>query len=172
MRVVDTVVAIQKSDVEDANLSTFALVSNMFVTAQVFDDSPILGHGLGSHPLSHARYLEEIPGIQSFIDMDAERLNATDAASLFLRSLSELGLVGLLGILVFIWYFHVPGDGLPAQISNAILIYFFLKLLRSGIYFGPEQFFFILVYVLNFRHFRAEQELPNGMLAANKHPIG
>jgi hypothetical protein len=172
IRVFDTVAALQKSDVEDTNLSTFALISNMFVTQRVLEDSPILGHGLGSHPMSHTRYLEEIPGIQSFIDMDVERLNATDASSLFLRSLSDLGLLGLIGILVFIWYFHVPGHGPPAQISNAILIYFFLKLLRSGIYFGPEQFFFILVYILNFRQFKAQQELSGGILVANKRPVG
>jgi hypothetical protein len=172
LRVVDTVVAIQKSDVEGSNLSTFALMANLFVTTRVFEDNPIFGHGLGSHPMSHAYYLEEIPGIQSFIDVDAERLNATDAASLFLRSLSELGLVGVIGILTFIWYFHVPGHGPHAQISDAIFIYFFLKLLRSGIYFGPEQFFFILVYILNFRHYKAGRELPYRISVGNMHPIG
>lgn len=172
LRIVDTVVAIQKSDVEDTNLSTFALVSNLFVTQRVFEDSPILGHGLGSHPISHARYLEEIPGVQSFIDMDVEQLNATDASSLFLRSLSELGLVGLIGILVFIWYFHVPGHGPPSQISNAILIYFFLKLLRSGGYFGVEQFFFIFVYILNFRQFQLRQKAAGESLAGNQHLVG
>jgi hypothetical protein len=158
LRAIDTVTAIQNSDLEGANLSTFALISNMFVTERVFEDSPILGHGIGSHPISHERYLAEIPAISSFAAMDSERINAEDAASLFLRVTSEFGIVGLIGVFVFIWHYRVPGQGPRAQISFAILIYFFLKLLRGGHYFSPEQFFFILIYILNYRHFKAEMQ--------------
>ena len=116
----------------------------------------MLGHGLGSHVLSHQNYLGEIAGIESWMAIDSERFNATDAASLFLRVLSELGLVGLIGVFAFIVHFHVPGHGTRAQISNAILLYFFAKLLRQGNYFFPEQFFFILIYILNYRKFKVE----------------
>ncbi len=150
-RVVDTAGALQESSVEGTNLSTFALVANMFVTEQVFEESPWLGNGLGSHALSHEKFLDQIPGIREFLGEDLEKLNAEDAASLLLRVISELGLVGLFGVLAFMWYFRVSGQGPRAQISYAILLYFFLKLLRHGHYFSPEQFFFILIYILNYK---------------------
>jgi hypothetical protein len=157
-RLVDTVVAAQTSNVEGANVSTYALISNMYVTGQVLRESPILGNGLGSHPISHARYLDQIPGVREFMEMNIEQMNIFDASSLALRALSELGILGLVGILAFIWHFRVPGSGLYAQISNAILLYFFLKLLRSGHYFAPEQFFFILIYILNHRRYVAAKQ--------------
>lgn len=158
-RLVDTAVAVQTSSVTGTNVSTYALISNMYVTGRVLQKSPVLGNGLGSHPISHARYLDEIPGVREFVEVNIEQMNIYDASSLALRVLSELGILGLFGILVFIWRFRVPGNGgRYAQISNAILLYFFLKLLRSGHYFGPEQFFFILIYVLNFRRYAAVKQ--------------
>lgn len=159
MRAVDTFAAIQNSDVAGANLSTFALVTNMIVTENVMEESPIFGNGIGSHVMSHQRYLERIPGIREFAAINMENLNAEDAASLFLRVLSELGIVGLIGVLAFIWHFHVPGHGPRAQISYAILVYFFLKLLRHGHYFSPEQYFFVLIYVFNYGKFKVEQRI-------------
>jgi hypothetical protein len=157
IRAVDTVGALEKSDVEGANLSTFALVANMIVTENVLEESPVLGNGIGSHVMSHAHFVEQIPGIREFAQSDLEKFNADDAASLLLRVLSELGAVGALGMFVFIWYFRVPGQGPGAQISYAILGYFFLKLLRHGHYFSPEQFFLILIYILNYRKSKTER---------------
>jgi hypothetical protein len=157
-RLVDTVVAAQKSNVEGSNVSTYALISNMYVTGRVLEESPVLGNGLGSHPISHARYLDEIPGVREFAEINIEQMNVYDASSLALRVLSEFGIFGMVGVLAFIWRFRVPGTSLYAQISNAILLYFFLKLLRSGHYFGPEQFYFILIYVLNFRRYTAVKQ--------------
>jgi len=73
-----------------------------------------------------------------------------------LRVLSELGLLGYIGVLAFLIYFHVSGSGPRSAISNAILVHFFLKLLRGGQYFDPEQFFFIFVYIFNHRQFKRE----------------
>jgi hypothetical protein len=157
VRAFDTVVALEKSNVEDANLSTFALVANVLVTENVLSDSPVLGHGVGSHPVSHAKFVDKIPGISEFVELNVEKFNADDAASLLLRVLSEFGLLGALGMFVFIWYFRVPGQGPRAQISYAILGYFFLKLLRHGHYFSPEQYFLILIYILNYRKSKTER---------------
>ena len=156
MRVNDTLLAATTENVSGANLSTYALISNMIVTQHVLEESPIIGNGLGSHSLSHARFIDDIPGVQSFVDMGMADLNAPDAASLTLRVLSELGLLGYLGVLAFLIYFRVSGSGPRAAISNALLVCFFLKLLRGGQYFEPEQFFFIFIYMLNHRQFKRE----------------
>jgi hypothetical protein len=82
-------------------------------------------------------------------------MNAEDGASFAFRVLSELGLVGIAGVLIFLVYFHVR-DGVYGAISNGVLVYFFFKLLRNGLYFEPEQFFFVFVYILNYRQFKYE----------------
>lgn len=156
MRIDDTLLAATTEDVSGANLSTYALISNMIVTQHVLEERPIIGNGLGSHPISHSRFIGDVPGIQSFVKMGAADLNAPDAASLTLRVLSELGLLGFLGVLAFLIYFHVSGSGPRADISNALLVYFSLKLLRGGQYFDPEQFFFVFIYMLNHRQFKRE----------------
>ena len=156
IRINDTLLAATTEDVSGSNLSTYALISNMIVTQQVLKESPIIGNGLGSHPLSHEKFMGDVPGIQSFVDMGTSDLNAADAASLTLRVLSELGLLGYIGVLAFLIYFHVSGSGPRSAISNAILVHFFLKLLRGGQYFDPEQFFFIFVYIFNHRQFKRE----------------
>jgi hypothetical protein len=150
VRVDDTFGAFVNSDVSNANISTYALVSNVFVTIRVLEEHPILGNGLGSHVISSARFISDVPGedLYEAAGWDAG-YNTQDADSLALRSLSELGLVGFLGILWFIFHFRVKGESGRAAISSAILTAFFHKLLRIGGYSNPEQFFFILVYMLN-----------------------
>jgi hypothetical protein len=81
-----------------------------------------------------------------------------------LRLLSEQGLLGLCLVLWFIVKFHAGWKGKHAAISNALLTSFFLKLIRGGIYFGPEQFFFVFIYLLNCRQFRLERK------GINRHP--
>jgi hypothetical protein len=156
LRVDDTLHAAVTQDVNGSNLSTFALISNVFVTRQVLKESPLIGNGLGSHPISHDRFLADIPGVGRFVAFGTGGLNAPEAASLALRTLSELGILGFLGVLIFLFYFHVGGAGLRAVISNAILVVFFLKLIRDGNYFRPEQFFFIFIYMLNYRQHKLE----------------
>jgi hypothetical protein len=154
MRLNDTIVAAMSQDVSGANYSTYALISNLFVTEQVLGHSPLFGNGIGSHILSHDRYIGNVTGIDQFLENDSASLNGTDAASLALRTLSEFGIVGFLGVLVFVFHFYVRSEGPYGDMSKAILICFFLKFLRDGNYFEPEQFFFIFVYMLNCRKIR------------------
>jgi hypothetical protein len=155
-RLDDTLLAASAQDVAGANLSTYALVSNLFVTQQVLKESPILGNGIGSHLVSHDRFIGNVSGVDQFLEINAADLNAPDAASLTLRSLSEFGLLGFAGILIFVLHFRVGGIGPRAAMSNALLVCFLFKLIRDGNYFAPEQFFFIFVYILNYRQCRRE----------------
>ncbi len=145
------------SDLTGAELSTYSFISNALVTQEVLKESPLIGNGLGSHPTSHARFLQDIPGVEYFSGMSLESMNAAEAGSLTFRVLSEFGVLGYLGLLFFVFHFHVGGNGPRAAISNGILVCFLLKLIRSGEYYQPEQFFFIFVYVLNYRHFKSER---------------
>jgi len=85
-------------------------------------------------------------------------MNAQDAGSLSFRVLSEFGLLGYFGVIFFIFHFHVGGISTNAAISNALLTAFFLKLIRGGIYFTPEQFLFVFIYLLNHQQFMLRRQ--------------
>jgi hypothetical protein len=150
MRLDDTAKSGQTFDVSAANLSTLALVSNAYVTLQSVRDHPLFGTGVGSHRLSHEKFISALPGVEQW-ETPALEIAASDANSLFLRTLSECGIVGILLVFWFIWHYRArDGQGLES-VSQAIWIYFFVKLLRGGAYFSPEQFFFIVLYAVNRR---------------------
>jgi hypothetical protein len=156
VRVNDTLKVAQTSDVAGANLSTYALLSNAYVTASVLQRRPFLGYGLGAHQFAHQQFIESLPGV-SELDPDFMRTNATDADSLMLRTASEFGLIGVAGILWFIWAYRVRGEGLVAAVNLSILTYFSLKLLREGTWFSPEMYFFVWAYVLTSDRFTAKR---------------
>jgi hypothetical protein len=167
IRVDETILAATTDELAGVNLSTYSLISNAIITQQVLKESPLIGNGLGSHPESHERFIGSIPGVQYFETLNLESMNALEAGSLSFRVLSEFGLVGYLGILVFLWHFHVGGKGPHAAISNAILVCFFLKLIRSGEYFQPEQFFFVFIYIFNYRTARGSPDCVRHRLWSN-----
>ena len=148
-RVNDSFLSISNQDLSGANISTYALLSNAYVAMRVIEGNPLLGNGLGSHVVSHAMYVNNIPGVEFFEARDSQFLQAEEAASLAIRVLSELGLIGFSAVLVFLYFNYVGGSSMHSDICRAILVCLFVKLIRDGTYFGPEQFFFIYIYVLN-----------------------
>jgi len=75
---------------DNGQLSALAVASNITVALKSLKASPLLGGGLGSHPLSYAVYTPWYVGDMSSLD----GLNADDAASLLFRLISEAGIVG------------------------------------------------------------------------------
>lgn len=165
LRVDQTITSYTSGDLSSANLSTYALLSNFFVASKSFESNPILGSGIGSHLWSREIYLKDITGIEIFEAMGNDDLNAQDAGSLFSRTMSELGLVGILGLFYFILKFYVFNkDNLflkNSTISKGILLYFILKLLREGHYFSPEMYFFVFLYMFNKYEFTKNWEVVN-----------
>jgi hypothetical protein len=105
-----------------------------------------LGSGLGSHEITHDKYLTDISGVEDFEGYSD--LNSKDANSLLLRTLSDLGLFGFFLIIFFIIKNYYRGDNINLLfLSRAILIYFFCKLIREGHYFSPEMYFFVFNFL-------------------------
>lgn len=125
------------------NQSSYALLSNMFVTNKNFQDHPF-GSGLGSHYHMHTDiYLKQMRPPPYLVTIDSEKINAPDAASLFLRLISELGLFGL-AIIVYLMYLSSKSfNSDKYYFAQGIFIYLLLKLFRDGHYFPPELYFFI-----------------------------
>lgn len=152
LRIDDTSKGLVQKDLSGVNLSTYAILSNLYITSKSFERNPILGSGLGSHEVSHETYIEEIDGIGDFENYI--NLNSKDANSLFLRVLSDMGLLGITAVFLFIRRFYTKyqtNENLNF-ISKAILIYFFCKLFRLGHYFSPEMFFFVFGYYFSNRY--------------------
>ena len=150
MRLADTYTGLAQGDVSNLNESSFGIVANTFITERQFLAHPLLGGGLGSHIVAHDRFIDDVPGA-FLLPENLRSLGQWDASSLFLRITSELGLVGLVYAFWFLWRFFPRGAGtLPEEraVAMALLCYVFMKFVRSGEYFGGEQFFFLAIYAV------------------------
>ncbi|MHB8303819.1 MAG: O-antigen ligase family protein [Acidobacteriaceae bacterium] len=155
MRVDDTVQSLSAMDVSNANLSTYALVSNAYVAIRAFEERPFFGYGVGGHVIAHAKYIDNLPGVEAVGDLID--LNAQDANSLFLRTMSEFGLIGIVFVIVFLVYSWTPGQTVYSNVSASVFVYLCLKLLRGGHWFGPELYFFVWTYVLVAKQAKSDQ---------------
>lgn len=123
-------VSFDPQSLDTNNLSTFAFLSNGLVTYRVAVESNGMGFGINSHPVSYDRY---IGGFFSAFKI-VMRLNNADAASLYFRLLSELGVFGLLGFLLLIFVHRVPSAGLTGQIGTMALLSVVVIAVRDGNY--------------------------------------
>ncbi|MDD5131468.1 MAG: hypothetical protein PHH44_02285 [bacterium] len=143
IRVDDTAAVIaHKIPMEDANVSTFALCSNAVVAYRSLLHNPVFGSGLGSHKISYDSYGTGVINPYHIL------LNREDAGSLFLRLVSETGLLGIAAFFYFLFRFYVSRkkNGHYWIISNAILCLVALNLIRMGNYFYSGFIFFIWLY--------------------------
>lgn len=129
--------------------SSFVLYNNMHVAKENFKQNPLFGSGLGSHEIAFQKYNLNymLGGIYEF--------NAPDANSMFLRILSELGIMGVLFVFLFIFKFYVSKNLSVAEdesywlISNAILVIIITQLLRQGNYTFNGFILFGFMYYYN-----------------------
>lgn len=147
MRIANTIAVVKgERELEKVDESSYALLSNAMVAYFSFTENPLFGSGLGSHQVSFRRNIgKRVP-----YSLTGHVLNEKDAASLFLRLLSETGILGIMIFFLFIFSFfiskHADKTNYLWVISNAILSLFFLRLFRTGHYFTQGFFFFIWVY--------------------------
>ena len=129
--------------------SSFVLYNNTYVAKENFKQNPLFGSGLGSHEIAFQKYNLNymLGGIYEF--------NAPDANSMLLRVISELGIMGVLFVMLFIFKFYVSKnlavdeDETYWLISNAILVIILTQLLRQGNYTFNGFIFFGFMYYFN-----------------------
>lgn len=135
--------------VENVNSSSFVLYNNFHIAFTNLKENPLMGTGLGSHAIAFDKYtLTKRAGILNIT------FNKFDANSLFLRLVSETGLIGITLAMMFIFRFHVrkskdrSGKELWL-ISNALLVIILMYLIRQGNYFlnGFPLFVWLYYYV-------------------------
>ncbi len=132
----------------EINQSSFVQYNNFHVTMENFKNHPFTGTGLGSHESAFDKYT-----LTRFVGVLPVEFNKQDANSMFLRLLSETGLMGV-GLFLFVmirFYVRKTGtDEIHWVISNACLVIILLYLLRQGHYFINGFPLFVWVYVYNY----------------------
>lgn len=141
---------------EDTNLSSYVLISNIFIAKNNISDHP-LGSGIGSHHYMHTqRYLKEMRPPKYLRNQGRHVDNSFDANSLFTRLMSEFGIIGFVLVLYVLWTGVKCYGSTNLYMAQGIYIYFLLKLFRDGHYFPPELFFFIWLFYFSFKENKAQ----------------
>jgi hypothetical protein len=135
---------------EQTNMSSYAILSNMFIAKENVTDHPF-GSGIGSHLYVHNNiYSTGMRPPEYLKKQNLEDTNATDANSLFIRIVSEMGVLGFILILVLMYLASKSFSFNNNQMffAQGVFIYLLLKLFRDGHYFPPE--FYLFVWLLYF----------------------
>ncbi|MDO9000576.1 MAG: hypothetical protein Q7W45_12475 [Bacteroidota bacterium] len=134
--------------------SSFVFYNNYYIAKKNFIKNPIFGTGLGSHEFAYDKYTlnKLIGGIYQF--------NTGDANSLFLRTLSEIGLFGAVFLILFIFKYFVSydlnghEDNVYWVISNALLVLILLTYIRQGNYTYNGFFLYGWLYFYNLKNYK------------------
>lgn len=145
---------ITKEDINKANLSTYALFTNFRVTVASFKDNVLLGTGLGTYESTYDKYIGEV--IPRGDVRKKYEMNKKDANSMLFRLTSEVGLIGLFLLTIFLIGNRVSINLKVANdfkveywmISNGILVLFLARLLRQGHYTMLGFAVFVILYFL------------------------
>ncbi|WP_181858189.1 O-antigen ligase family protein [Polaribacter sp. WD7] len=131
----------------NVNLSSYAFISNAFVTKSVLIDKP-LGTGLGAYKHEYDKYYKYLKP-PSYLTTSLRKINRTDANSLFLRILSDFGLFAIVIFFIFIYKSILIFRNDSKKIQQSTFFYLVVKLIREGHYFPPEFYFFLLIFFNN-----------------------
>ena len=158
LRAYNMATAIARQNLSATDPTTFAFLSNIYVTAQSFSAHPFTGIGLGGYANAYDKYIGNITGADSLESLGSQfiesmQLNRDDAASMFLRITAELGIFGLLLLIGFLVVCGRVRGVNYTTIRNAILPYLVMRMTRMGHYFTVELYFFVGIYLLNYRHY-------------------
>jgi hypothetical protein len=141
----------KKEDIELLNTSSFALYSNFIIAKASFNSNPLTGSGLGTHESNYKKYFSKYFD-QSFI-IRYGIFNVSDANSMFVRLMSETGLLGLGLFFTFLLKNALWRKGYNDHeirdytlINQSIFIWFLVRLIRTGNYFGNGFFLFFFIY--------------------------
>ncbi len=131
------------------NLSSYALLSNSFITIKNFQNHYYLGSGLGSYSTQYENFYSLLKPPQYLITLEQSKINKLDANSLGLRMLVDFGLIALLFLSYFVFRSFKVFKNEKKIIQQSSFFYLFLKILREGHYFPPEFYFFLFTFIKN-----------------------
>jgi len=141
----------KKEDLTELNTSSFALYSNYVIAKASFNEKPLTGTGLGTHEANYKKYFSKYFDEDYVIRYGI--FNTADANSMFVRLMSETGLLGLGLFFLFLFKNFIGKKGYShpdlrdyTLINQSIFIWFVIRLVRTGNYFGNGFFLFFFMY--------------------------
>jgi hypothetical protein len=155
LRVNDSIKIIKDNDfnANKINSSTYALYSNFLVTKSTLSNNFLFGSGIGTHEYNYKKYLPN-----SLVKITA--INNKEAASLFLRILSEGGFISLILFFYFIHKYRIPYNAeIPDNyfklflFNNGIYFMILLRLIRQGHYTVSGFTLFLLIFYYTYNQF-------------------
>jgi hypothetical protein len=175
-RVNDLAKAVVNQDLSQSGATTFAFLSNIYVTSQSFLAHPLTGIGIGGYANAYDKYVGNITDTAEMIGqgyLTSLQLNRDDAASMFLRTTAELGILGPLLLLAFLVVCARVRGAPYLTIRNALLPYLIVRMTRLGAYFTVELYFFVGIYLLNYLNYRqaSRPSLPLSGTPIESNPI-
>jgi len=127
--------------------SPLVLYNNYYVAMQNFKANPLFGTGLGSHEIAFQKYN------LNYLITDWYLFNTPDANSMGLRIVSELGLLGIIFMVLFIKNNFIHKNQTTNDnvwiISSALLVLIIIQILRQGNYTYAGFIFFAYLYYQN-----------------------
>ena len=133
---------------EYTNLSSYAFLSNLFITQQIIFHKPF-GTGIGSYKHEYEKYYYKLTPPKYLIKSTHSKINKTDANSLLLRMIADLGVFSILFFIFFIYWALKLFKNDNRVYQKGTFFYLSVKLLREGHYFPPEFYFFLLIFLKN-----------------------
>lgn len=143
-RVDDTIAVLFKGvELEKANMSTYAIASNLIVARNEMAATYGLGVGFGSYGANFNRYST---GLDT--TFYAYGINQLDGSNLAIRFAAEMGIIGIAFIIWCLVKYrrHVTGENL--WMSNAVLVQLLLRIIRFGNYTMFGLGLFVSLYVV------------------------
>jgi len=176
LRANEIAAVIVSQDLSRAGNTTFAFLSNVYVTSQSFLAHPVTGIGIGGYANAYDKYVGNITDTAEMLGqgyLTSLQLNRDDAASMFLRTTAELGILGPLLLLAFLVVCARVRGAPYLTIRNALLPYLIVRMTRLGAYFTVELYFFVGIYLLNYLNYRqaSRPSLPLSGTPIESNPI-
>lgn len=130
-------------DLENANMSTYAIASNLHVARNELISTLGIGVGFGSYGANYFRYSY---GLDS--TFYAFGINQLDGSGLIIRFMGEMGVLGLSFLVYFFVKYRRRVRPEEKWISNAMLAQLLLRCIRLGNYTMFGMGFIVCVYAL------------------------
>lgn len=136
-----------KNGYQSDNLSVFAIISNFLVTKNGFMENPLIGIGFFAHRFNYYNYIYEFYSTYQ-IYME---LNYIDAANMFLRIISEFGIIGIILYLTYFFKYKVKNEESNFRIVNSMaMMYLIIFSLRNGQYNTPIFWLAMILYFCSY----------------------
>jgi len=134
---------------EDTNLSSYAFISNAFISREIFMKTP-LGAGLGGYQYEYDKFYYKLTPPSYLMTLNLSKINRTDANSLLLRMIGDFGFIALIVLAYFFYLSYRLFQQDKKILRQSTFFYLIVKIIREGHYFPPEFYFFLLIFLKEF----------------------